>query len=62
MKIAHLISNLGKGGGQRSTIDLIRATNEKVENYLILLENKRSYDIKDIQIFYLSKDKKSIKN
>lgn len=61
MKIAHVIVNLGKGGGQRSTIDLIRATEDTFDNHLILLENKRNYDIPDIKTYSLSEDKKIYK-
>jgi len=61
MKIAHVIVNLGKGGGQRSTIDLIRATEDTFDNHLILLENKRNYDIPDIKTYSLTEDKKIYK-
>lgn len=61
MKIAHFIVNLGKGGGQRSTIDLIRNTNKEVDNYLILLEDKRSYDLEDMKTYSLCKDRKIYK-
>ncbi|MDY0194464.1 MAG: glycosyltransferase [Sulfurovaceae bacterium] len=61
MKIAHFIINLGKGGGQRSTIDLIRSTSDKVDNYLILLENKRAYEVSDIKTFSLCQERKIYK-
>jgi len=61
MKIAHFIVNLGKGGGQRSTIDLIRSTNSEVDNYLILLEDKKAYEVDDLKIFSLCNDKKTYK-
>lgn len=61
MKIAHFIVNLGSGGGQRSTIDLIRSTSDKVDNYLILLENKRAYEVDDIKTFSLCKKRKIYK-
>jgi glycosyltransferase involved in cell wall biosynthesis len=61
MKIAHFIVNLGAGGGQRSTIDLIRSTSDKVDNYLILLENKRAYEVNDIKTFSLCKKRKIYK-
>ncbi len=61
MKIAHFIINLGTGGGQRSTIDLIRNTNKEIDNYLILLEDKRAYELNDIKTCSLCKDRKIYK-
>lgn len=48
-------------GGQRSTIDLINATNEKFDNYLILLENIRDYEPEGIDISYVCQNKKIYK-
>ena len=61
IKAAHFICDLLPGGGQRSTIDLIRSTSSEVDNYLILLENKRAYEVEDIKIFSICEDKKLYK-
>lgn len=61
LKIAHLICDLGPGGGQKSTIDLIRATNEDFENHLILLENIRNYEPEGISLSYVCNNKKIFK-
>ena len=61
IKIAHIICDLLPGGGQKSTIDLIRATNSEVKNFLILLEDKRSYEVDDIETLYICKNKKNYK-
>lgn len=61
LKIAHIVSDLLSGGGQKSTIDLIRTTDENVENYMILLEDKRAYEVSDIKTMYVCKDKKIYK-
>jgi glycosyltransferase involved in cell wall biosynthesis len=61
IKIAHIICDLLPGGGQRSTIDLIKATDNRVENYLILLEDKRTYTPDGIKIFSLCPNRKKYK-
>jgi glycosyltransferase involved in cell wall biosynthesis len=61
LKVAHIICDLGSGGGQRSTIDLIKATDDRVENYLILLEDKRTYTPDGIKIFSLCPNRKKYK-
>lgn len=61
MKVAHFIVNLGKGGGQRSTVDLIRSTSRDVDNHLILLENKKAYEPENIKMFSLCKDRNPYK-
>jgi len=61
IKAAHFICDLLPGGGQRSTIDLIRSTSDKVDNYLILLENKRAYEVNDIKTFSLCRERKIYK-
>jgi len=61
IKIAHIICDLLPGGGQRSTIDLIKATDDRVENYLILLEDKRTYTPDGIKIFSLCPNRKKYK-
>ena len=61
IKIAYIICDLLSGGGQRSTIDLIKATDDKVENYLILLEDKKTYTPDDIKIFSLCQNRKKYK-
>jgi len=61
LKIAHIVCDLMPGGGQKSTIDLIRATNDQFDNFLILLENKKSYEIDDIKTLYICKNKKIYK-
>jgi len=61
IKIAHFICDLLPGGGQKSTVDLIRSTEGEIENYLILLENKQSYKLEDIKTFSVCEDKKFYK-
>jgi len=61
IKVAHIVCDLLPGGGQRSTIDLIRATSGEVENYLILLEDKKSYEPDDIRTISLCRDRKKYK-
>jgi len=61
INVAHFICDLLPGGGQRSTIDLIRSTSGEVDNYLILLENKRAYAVEDIKTFSICEDKKLYK-
>ena len=61
LKVAHFICDLLSGGGQRSTVDLINTTNKDVENYLILLENKKAYEVQNIKIFSIVKNKKLYK-
>lgn len=61
IKVAHIICDLLPGGGQKSTTDLIKSTEGKVENYLVLLENKRSYEVEGIKTFFICEDKKIYK-
>ncbi|MDD5406932.1 MAG: glycosyltransferase [Sulfurovaceae bacterium] len=61
IKVAHFICDLLPGGGQRSTIDLIRSTSSEVDNYLILLENKKAYGVEDIKTLSICEDKKLYK-
>ena len=61
MKVAHIVCDLMAGGGQKSTIDLIRATAQNVQNYLILLEDKKSYELDDIEVVSLCPDRKKYK-
>ncbi len=61
IKIAHIICDLLPGGGQRSTIDLIKATDDRVENYLILIEDKKTYTPDGIKIFSLCPNRKKYK-
>ena len=61
LKVAHIICDLMAGGGQKSTIDLIRATNNQIDNYLILLEEKIEYKPDDINIISLCHNRKKYK-
>lgn len=60
-KIAHIICDLLPGGGQKSAIDLIHATNDIAQNYLILLEDKKDYVPENIEVRSLVKNKRIYK-
>lgn len=53
MRVAHIICDLKSGGAQKSAVDIINASEGSVENYLILLENKRFYEPQNIKTYSL---------
>ncbi len=61
IKVAHIVCDLLQGGGQKSTLDLIGATDNELENYLILLEDKKIYNPDGVKVFSVVKDKKKYK-
>jgi glycosyltransferase involved in cell wall biosynthesis len=61
LRVAHIVCDLLAGGGQKSTIDLMKTTDNDVENYLILLENKRNYEPENCKILSICEDKKIYK-
>ncbi len=61
IKVAHIVCDLLQGGGQKSALDLIGATDNELENYLILLEDKKIYNPDGVRVFSVVKDKKKYK-